>query len=107
MLKGFHTRLLTLVAVVVLVVPGCARTFVPSEGEGPQLHPEIPQPLSLSPVDWQVYDVDGRVVIGATKGEFSSHMENMNELLRFIRELRQSLCYYRQDLGEDFCKEEK
>lgn len=104
MLRGFRTRVLALFALAVMVVPsGCSKDVVKPSDDMPVVHPELPQPVNLSPIDWKVYEVDGQPVIGTSKQEFGSHMENQNEVLRFIRESRQSLCFYRDDLDEDFC----
>lgn len=104
MLRGFRIRLLAVFSLFVLVIPGCSIT--PDQIEQSQkqeIHPELPSSLNLKSVDWQVYEIDSSVVIGVPKDEFSSHLENKNELLRFIRESKESLCYYRDDLDEDFC----
>lgn len=71
------------------------------------IHPELPRPVQSQQVDWIIIEQDDGVYVGTSYQQFLNHLESEEDKLRYIRQINKSICYYRQDLEEEFCQQSK
>lgn len=66
--------------------------------EPPPAKPPLPdpEPVEMLPVEWTVLETEDGLLIGLTTRQFENLTENLAELLRWMRETRWRLDYYRE-----------
>jgi hypothetical protein len=67
------------------------------------LHPDLPRPVQHISVDWRIIELDGDVYVATEYGKFLNFMEYQNGVFRYIQQVNKTVCYYRDDLQEQFC----
>ena len=68
------------------------------------IHPDLPRPIQPLTLNWVILQDHGNVYVGTKYNDFLNFLQNRNDELRYIKQLRLDVCYYRKSLHEDFCK---
>lgn len=88
-----------------LTLQGCALfDVIKPQDDQVTIHPELPRPIKPTVVDWQIKVEENNVLVATSYDEFLTMMENDTDIVRFIDQLVNTVCYYRQELEEDFCQ---
>jgi len=88
-----------------VVLQGCSIfDVIKPQDDQVTIHPELPRPVQPINVDWQIITKDDQVLVATPYDDFLTVLENDNDIVRFIDQLVNTVCYYRQDLDEEFCK---
>ena len=100
----FKAIILTL---VIVTLPGCGilSFFTNEETETEVLvHPELPRPVQNQTTDWIIIENEEGVFVAAPYQQFLNHLEGQEDILRYIRQINSTVCYYRKELEEEFCQ---
>lgn|SRR5690554_1326080 len=90
---------------LVLSLQGCSLfEFLKPQDDKITLHPDLPRPISGLQIEWDVIELPHNIYIGTTYKEFLDLLEYQNNLVRYIDQINRTVCYYRQELEEDFCQ---
>lgn len=79
-----------------LALAGCSSQR-PAPVDPVIIHPEIPDPVSMSDVDWVVLETDNGVIVGAPYSQFVQHIVDLEGILQYINRINNVVCFYRED----------
>jgi|AntRauTorcE11898_2_1112593.scaffolds.fasta_scaffold02696_3 hypothetical protein len=71
------------------------------------VHPELPRPVQNQNIDWVIIEKEEKVFVGTPYQKFLNHLESQEDIIRYIRQINRSVCFYRKELEEVFCKQIK
>lgn len=89
--------------ILALMLTGCASTeFIPPV-EAPTFHPEFPAPYSVCNIVWEVLEVQGNAKVALSYNDNITAAICDQDKDRYIQQLLNLTCYYRQDISERIC----
>jgi hypothetical protein len=68
------------------------------------LHPDLPRPIQGLQINWAVIELPNSIYVGTTYDEYLKLLEYQSDLIRYSDQINRTVCFYRQDLEEDFCQ---
>jgi hypothetical protein len=83
-----------------LLLVGCTST-PPVVKEKPIYHPPLPTPYQVCQVKWSVYEIEDAPVVGLSYNDNVELDICLKDLLRYIKQVNNVLCHYRQDCDKD------
>lgn len=89
---------------------GCTSTppvTVPVIVEVPVYHPSMPVPYSVCNVVWEVLRVENLAKVAVSYNDNLTLAICLEDVERYISQLKNVACYYRQDLKEYICSKEQ
>lgn len=93
------------VVALALMIQGCAIfDILKPQDDNVTIHPELPRPVQPVNVDWKVDQINDEIVVMTSYDEFLNLLENQNDIVRFIDQMNNTVCYYRKELEETFCQ---
>lgn len=98
-----------ILASVALAISACSSTSVPQTDiiELPIYHPVRPEPYKTCSVYWNYLEVDGSAMKAITFDDGIELEKCMRDKNRYMEQLNQVLCQYRQELSEPMCLKDK
>lgn len=61
----------------------------------------------MSNVEWSITELDGNMVVYTDYTNFISHMDNQANIVRYLEQLKSTVCVYRKNLNEPFCEQQR
>ena len=93
-----------LLFMIIVVISSCAKPYTKLEIEEKiVIHPELPRPVSTINLDWKIIIMDEGIIVGLVYDDFMKHIEYISDIVRYIEQSRNVICFYRMDLKESFC----
>jgi hypothetical protein len=89
-------------AIIPLLLVGCHST-PPVVIATPVYHPTMPVPYEVCPIYWEVLEVEKTAKISLSYNDNVTAAICNRDIERFISQLINITCHYRQDLKESIC----
>lgn len=97
-------RIIILIVFAVLL-QGCSLfNFLKPQDDDVNLHPDLPRPIQGLQINWAVIELPNSIYVGTTYDEYLKLLEYQSDLIRYSDQINRTVCFYRQDLEEDFCQ---
>ena len=91
---------------LILFLHGCSLfQTIETKEDQVTLHPNLPRPISGLQIDWNVIEYESQLYIGTSYQEYLDYLQHQQDVLRYIQQINKTVCYYRQELNENFCQD--
>lgn len=91
-----------------LFLAGCSANEVKSTGRGMDqiIHPDLPRPVDPYRFDWVVIEDQDKPYVALTFDDSLKFRQYLEDILRYIRDSNEVICYYREGQDDDICGED-
>lgn len=86
-----------------LALVGCSQAL-PEVKPAPRVDATWPDPIKEYQAEWQVHEIDGQKWVGMPFTEFQDFRIWTNDILRYVQQSNNMICYYRAPLKEPKCQ---
>lgn len=86
-----------------LTLVGCSQAL-PEVKPAPRVDATWPDPIKEYQAEWQVREIDGQKWVGMPFVEFQDFRIWTNDILRYVQQSNNVICYYRSPLKETKCQ---
>lgn len=96
-------RTVIILCMVVLLSACGSYPTQPQSTESTIIHPELPQPVAPYQFDWNIIEHEDKPYVALTFDDSLVFRQYLEDILRYIRESNDLLCYYREGNGDPIC----
>lgn len=93
--------------ILLALLAGCTSTVVPVLEEMPTYHPNLPSPYVVCSADWEVVERDRQPLVTVSYDDSLNIASCRKDMERYLNQLLNTTCYYRQELKEATCDRQK
>ena len=91
------------IALLTLALTGCGSTQAIVSTESTVYHPPMPAPYNSCPVYWEVHEVADRPKVALSYDDNVTAAICSKNMERYLLQLLNTTCHYRQELEEEVC----